>query len=190
MRSLYKPSLADVIKIHRNEGKKSVLTQAFVGEVDISLIDEKTGDVIKRVHQKNMATESLPAFIAGERQGLDNTWWYIFLSNDSRTMNIRSSTFKATYFDPMSYVSSSFTKNATGRIWTLNGTIPTPTSGHSRNFWYVGIHLENSASVVYTYGRSVRNVVAATKLTTMLTQNYGTLVQINYRLIFKRASDV
>lgn len=185
---LHTPTLAEVLTIHKREGAK-YLHQAFAGEVDVTLRDMNNGDVLKRVHQKNMATRILPdTLINGDQWGAGN--FRVFLSNDSRTMNQYRTVFKSTYYDAMSVVASTLTPNVSSRTWTFVAIITTPTFGHVRNFWYVGINLYESETVVATYGRTIPNVIAATKLTSLLTQAYGTQVEVNYRLVFKRASDV
>lgn len=181
MRSL---SIAEVLEIHRAEGKTPLNLQPRGGEFDIAAFDVKTGKRVWREVTKNLVTHALSEYFL-----LGNlfTAAYVFIAPDTKPTHVLKTSYRSTYSSGHA-AASSFDANVTSRLWTITGTILAPTAGKTRTFQTVGV----SRGTYLAIGNSttIANVLAATLLSQERVQDDTQQVVVSYRLAWEEGSNV
>lgn len=175
------PTLSQLLKIHKKEGVRAAGSMPFRGEVEVVLRDIPTGKIVRRVKKRNMSTRWMGDFwneLDWQNPG------HIFLSNDTKDMHSRKGMMRNTFRDASS-VAAAYSYNLTNKTWTFTGTISAPTAGYTRVFQNIGISLYDEYTFT-GYSRMIFNVLAATKLTSAITQTDTQQVEVSYRFTFQR----
>lgn len=179
-------TLAEVLDIHRAEGKNSFSIQPRAGEFDIEAYDIKSGERIWREVKPNLVTIHLTDRLGGVSDALGTT--KVFISPSTKQPHWLNTMYTSTY-QGGSVSASTFVRDLATRTWTITGTIPPPSAGVTRNFQTVGV---GQYFDYLTRGNSaaIRNVFAATRLSAMKTQDDTQQIVINYRLSWEEGHNV
>jgi hypothetical protein len=178
-------SLAQVLKVHRDQGRPYFSVAPKGGEFDVAAYDVRTGKRLWREVKHNLVTRWLSEW--SMYWGQISTSIPVFISPDTDQPNVNKNQYRATYQGGWAN-SSSFVIDSVSKLWTITGTVLAPAAGKTRTFQTVGVDWGN-----YTAdGNSAANtnVIAATRLSSPRTQDETQQIVISYRLAWEDARDV
>lgn len=173
---------ASLSELLRSSGRKGISPQV-VGDIEITHRNKDTGALVRRVAYHNIPTWFLQSFWAGENRLLNH---YICISNDNVDMHPRKNVTRTTYEGGIGLVaiSASATIDYAAQTYTYNASFGAPTT-ESRFVHFVG--LCTAAAVANgTYRIGTHCIIAGKTLTTVEEQTTGNLVEVIYRLTFKK----
>lgn len=192
-------SLAEVLKVHRDQGHKPLSFAPKGGEFDVAMYTVpdaelaasdpmawKSGKRVYREVKHNLVTRWFSE---------DVIYWdvpgtkYVFLSPEDDQPHLDRQQYRTSTASPGQASASSFDIDTVSRLWTITGTILAPAAGKIRTFQSVGVSIGDGYQAGGNSAANV-NVVAATRLSSPRTQDETQQVVVSYRLAWEDGSNV
>ena len=138
-----------------------------IGIVD-AVLRNADGSIAQHEHKHNLVTEQFRSYLASPNDGNLIDTNYVFINENTEPMHRKISAMRSAL--PGTFVQSiTAAKDGPNRIWTYATVFAVNTGGYTNAF--PGVHA----------------IIAATVLSTAITQTPAQTLEVNYRLAFQRS---